>query len=223
MSNEIATQQNPNTALVSSNVTDEFFGELAKGSRFLPRLVITAGLTKQVMAGKIGVGKYGLITGQEIEDLGVEIRAWVMGLRLKAMDVGKDPIVSYYDPKLPAFKDIQVRSLLEKQGPLAGAEFLLYISGVNKFASLFMCSKTMRQEAPNVKLLLGQAATFKITLIQSKKNMWHGPVVGRCAIEIPKPPEAAYNRILKDFLNPPSSEVEIVSKEEKAAAGSQEV
>ena len=198
-------------------VSDEMFKDIARGGKFLPRLTLTAPLSTVCVEGKCLPGRWAIIDGQTLEDLGQETRGFVCAMRLKAMDTGADPVVSYYNPALPEFKAIQERSKVEKQGPLAGPEFLIYIAQEKIFCSLFMCSKTMKREAPLVKQLLKKPATFKITLANNKKNKWHAPVITSCGVPLEPPDAEKLQKAVHSFMNPPANEVEAAGAEESAA------
>lgn len=215
MNNELAIPEQQSSIAVS----DEAFKDLAKSSKFLPRLTLTAPLSDAVMEGKIGAGRWGLLDNKNIDDLGPEIRGWVVALRLKAMDTKADPIVSYYDANKPEFKTIAERSMVEKEGPLAGPEFLIYLPDHKQFCSLFMCSKTMRREAPNVKALLRKKITLKVTLITNKTHKWYGPVATPCSLELSLPEQKVLDKTLHDFMNPPENAVEEATAADKAATG----
>lgn len=207
----------PEDQSVAKYVTEEDFQSIATSSKFLPRLQLFGSNSEVVKEGKVPVGVYGIVNGDKIEVLGNEIRAWVISMRLKAMRTDTDPIVAYYDPKSEQFQKIKAASEVENQGPLCGPEFLIYLPNEKKFVTFFMCSKTMRREAPNVKDLLKRAATFKITLIKNAKFSWHGPVVTACSVPLPQPDLEVLREVLTNFNNPPETEVEVIDEKAKAA------
>lgn len=215
MSNELMLPEDQQT--IAQNVEDKDFAALASSSKFLSRLQLIGSSSNAAKEGKCAVGHWALLSGQSLEDLGTELRCYVVAMRLKAMDVDADPIVAYYDPKSEDFKKISMRAEVEKQGPLAGPEFLIYLPTEKRFCTLFMCNKTMRREAPVVRGLLRKAATFKITLLSNKKFKWHGPVITSCSAPLPMPDKEELEIVTKNFLNPPKSEVESADETDKSA------
>ncbi len=215
MNMELAIPEGQN--VIAANVDDKDFAELSTSSKFLGRLQLMSSSSEAVKEGKIACGHWAIVAGESCEDIGTETRGFVVAMRLKAMDVDADPVVAYYDPKCLEFQTIKARSEVENQGPLAGPEFLIYLANEKRFCTLYMCSKTMRREAPAVRGLLRKAATFKITLIKNKKFSWHGPVVTACSATLAGPDQEELKRVLTNFLNPPKSEVEKADDKEAAA------
>lgn len=91
-----------------------------------------------------------------------------------------------------------------------GPEFLIWIPGANpqSFATFFCGNKTMRREAPNLRGLIGRAATLKVTLIETKKYSWHGPVVVPCSTPFDLPDMEEIKAQVSRFNNPPEQDVE---------------
>jgi hypothetical protein len=71
-----------------------------------------------------------------------------------------------------------------------------------------MGSKTARREAPNVKSLLGKAATFGGKLIKTQRFNWHGPTCNPCSTPFDIPPIPEIQEQVDLFLNPPTQTVE---------------
>lgn len=207
--------------LIAPTASVDAFADLATATKYLPRLSLTAGTSDCVLEGLCPIGHWAMIkTKKEVVDLGTEIRGWICGLRLKAMHTKRDPIVAYFDPTKPDFLDIVERAKNEEDGALAGPEFLIYLPPpVDSFILYFMSSKTAKREAGQVRQLLGKPATFKITLLTNKTNKWHGPVITMCSIGLAQPPQEKFKKVLENFKNPPASEVESTTEDEKAATG----
>ncbi len=203
--------------LPEQQVDDKEFLALASTSKYLPRLQLMGSQNSEVKKGLIPCGRWALVTGQNLEDVGAELRVYIVAMRLKAIDLGGDPIVAYFDAKLDAFKKIAERSLVEETGPMAGPEFLVYLPTEKRFCALFCANKTMKREAPNIRNLLKKPATLKIHLITKGKYMWHGPIVTGCSIPLPTPDPEELLKVYNAFVNPPASETEDASAEEKAA------
>lgn len=95
-------------------------------------------------------------------------------------------------------------------------EFLVYLPNATPptFATLFCGSKTARKEAPNLRGLIGRAATLKVTLIETAKYSWHAMVVVACSSPINLPDMEEIRAQVSKFNNPPESDVEEVKEEE---------
>lgn len=203
MSNELVPK-NTNTNL---SIFDDASEE---SSSFLPRIQLFTGRSDAVGEGRIGVNHWGMVDGDETIDLGVAVDIGVLTGRHKAMCV-KGDVVSSHDPESELFKDLVVRSGQKNSGCMYGPDFLVYVPSVDKFASLFMGSKTARREAKKFKPLMGKPATLKSKLIDPPKSefKWQGPVVLPCdkAFDVP---ETVQSEIEK-FLNPPEDSVEMAA------------
>ena len=229
-----------NTALalpevgVAKYASDEEFDKLAKASDFLPRFQLYGSNTDACKEGKIGVGRFGYVEGDRIIDCGAEVRAYVLGYRLKAMRIGGDRVQVYYNPQSDEFKLIKAESGEKDTGSLCGPEFLLYLSDKKMFVTFFMANKTMRREAPIVREFAprakgkngpddpGQAAqgiTLRCQLIKKGPYSWHGPVVTGCSAPLDTPDMEELMTELNKFNNPPENKEETASAADQAATG----
>lgn len=223
MSNEIATFV-PVTDMVAAGIDDKAFKTQASDNRFLPYLGISAGTSTAVADGLIGVGKWFLTKRKkDIIDLGSEFRGFILGMRLKALNLNGDKPVAYFDHTSPEFLDVaqKAKTMPSDSGYLAGADFLIYIPGpLDLFVTYHMASKTAKNEAGMLKQLLGKPATFKLTQLQNPKGQkWFGPVVTVCSVDLQGPSRDEYLAVLEAFKNPPKVQVESVTEEEKANTG----
>jgi len=163
--------------LVSSKHKDDDFTDLAKSGDWLPRLQLYGSNSDEVKEGKMPMAHFGLVVGRKdnIIDLGKTVNAWIVAWRPKALliDGGDGKPVSYFDKDSAEFKDIREKSSIKDTGALCGPEFLVFIPGKG-FATLFMASKTARNEAPAIKALMGKAVTFTSKLIENASYKWHG-------------------------------------------------
>jgi len=166
---------------VSKYGTDDAFSELATASNFLPRLQLFGANSDLVKKGKFPMAHWGLVTQKDqADDLGETVDLIPVTWRPKAMRIdggeGGNPI-AFYNPKSPEFVQVQQDSEKPNSGCMFGLEFLCYVPSVRRFASYFMSSKTSRRQAPEMRALLRQGATLKITLIETSQYSWHGPIV----------------------------------------------
>ncbi len=192
---------------------DKAFLSVAAGAGFLPRVQLFGANSGDVKRGKIGMGRYGLVRGKEqIEDLTVSCNCLVLSWRPKAMRIDGDDITVVYNPQSEAFGKICADSEEPDSGCMYGPEFLIFLPEAQPacYATIFFSSKTMRREAPNLKGLIGKAATLKSHLIETKKFSWHGPLVLPCSTPLPVTDEQLgdLRGMVEKFNNPPETEVE---------------
>src|SRR4051812_46422766 len=165
-----------------------------------------------VKEGKINQGCYGLVRGKDqIEDLTKEVPVLVLGWRPKALQIGKEDILSIYNPASAEFKRIATLadSGAQDTGCMYGPEFLVWIPSAKAFATFFMSSKTSRREAPQVKALMGKAALLKAQLIKAGKFVWHGPVCTMYSQPVSDMPDMAeVTEQVTKFNSPPETESE---------------
>lgn len=197
---------------VAKYADDKAFNEVASGASFLPRVMLIGSNSNLAKEGKMGQGRFALVRSKEqFDDLTNEVPILVLGWRPKAMQIGKDEVTSIYNPQSEMFKKIQARADSGDQdtGCMYGPEFLVWVPGVQAFATYFMSSKTSRREAPQLRALTGKAALLKAQLIKSGKFMWHGPVCTMYSQPLTHMPtmEDVADQV-KKFNTPPETETE---------------
>jgi hypothetical protein len=224
----VTAEQGVNLAVpvtsMAKYTSDEAFAALAKAADYLPRFQLYGSNSKACKQGLIPIAHYGYASGDDITDVGPEVRAYVLSVRLKAMRITGDKVETVFNPEHPEFKKIKIESGEKDTGSLCGPEFLLYLPEVGKFVTFFMANKTMRREAPNVKEYMPTAAnpnarpmTLRATLIEKGEYMWHGPVVSGCSIPLTPPdPEVMMTELTK-FNNPPEPKGTTATEADKAA------
>src|SRR5436189_2682433 len=205
MSNEMIV---PNMG-VAKFADDKTFTEVASGN-FLPRLQLFGGNSEAVKESKIGMAHYGIVRDKSLTDLGKEPAILILSWRPKALEIKDGQVTSIFDPKSPEFKRIAAASELPDSGCMYGPEFLVYVPQEKVFCTFLMGSKTARRAAPEVKALMGRAATLKSQFIKTPKYSWHGPVVTICSTTFELPPETEMREVVQKFNNPPESEEEAV-------------
>lgn len=178
---------------------------VATASGFLPRLQLYGGNSDACKEGKIGIGRWGLVRGDSIEDLGPTVDVLVCAGRAKAVRIAGETIISSFDHQSEEFKAIQADSDVEDSGCMYGPEFLVYVPSAGVFATYFMQSKTARKEAKGVHALLRKAATLKAKLISTKKYKWHGPEVAPCSTPFQMPDLAILKSEIEKFQNQKAS------------------
>lgn len=221
----------PGAGGVAKYASDDAFDEIAKASDFLPRFQLYGSNSKPCQEGKISVGHYGYVVGEDIKDCGKEVRCYPLSYRLKAMRIIGDKVEVFFNPAHPEFAKIKAESGERDTGSLCGPEFLLWLPELGVFVTFFMANKTMRREAPNVRNFCPKKAdpekgieaepskpmTLKSTLIKKGAYAWHGPVTTGCSIPLASPKEAALLRELERFNNPPEKQEETATADEAAA------
>jgi hypothetical protein len=194
---------------VAANPYDEkAFAKIAAAANYLPRLQLFGSNSDAVKEGTFPMGHYGLVKDKDVIDLGAEVDVLVIQWRPKAIDTGSDPVVAYHNPDSPAFQKLQERADQPNSGCMYGPEYLVYLPKVQKFATFLMGSKTARREAPNVKALLGKAASLSVKLIKNTSYSWHGPVCKDCSTPFEIPDLGEIADVTKTFLSPPETVVE---------------
>lgn len=200
-------------AMVAANVDDKALTDLSgAGFAFLPRLQLCGSSSNLCKESKIPVGMYAYIKGKgdAFDNLGGSVNCFLYGLRLKAMKFTKDKILSYYDPNGKEFQAIKAVSLEKDSGCLAGPEYLCYIPGKG-WCTLYLTSKSARNESPQLKGLLGKTVTLTAFLAENaKKQKWHVIRSAPCSIPLEAPPDAEIEIQQTRFLNAKDSAEEAV-------------
>lgn len=175
---------------------------------FLPRVQLYGGSSSAVKEEKIPMGHWGVVRGQDIDGLGKSFNCLIMAVRPFAMNYRDETPVVSYDPKSEIFKDIAAKAS-EGMGSkcMAGPQFLLWISDIQEYVTLFCNNATFQREAPVMEKLLRKRAKFTATLIKGAKHTWHGPKVTPCEEEFDIPPQEELRQRVIDFMNPKEDEV----------------
>lgn len=184
----------------------------ATGGDFLPRLQLSGASSDLCKTGKAPIGTYSLVHDKDKSDnLDKQVNLFVLSIRLKALELLPTGPISFFDAKSEEFKRVAAMSEIKDSNCMAGPEFLVYIPAVKAFATFFMASKSMRNEAPTVKALLGKAATLTVALAENKKKQkWHVTKTLPCSIPLSPPDNAALQTQLLKFRNPVSATVKAV-------------
>jgi hypothetical protein len=207
MSNEIVL---PGAQL--PNKYEDKFSDMAKGGDYLPRVQLFGSNSDLVKQGKFPMAHYGLVRSKDVLiDIGDAFDSVPVSWRPKAMRIGADEVLNYFDSERDEFKKIMEESEGKDSGCMYGPEFLIWLPNQKEFATFFFGNPTMRREAPNFKALMGKAATCKVKFIQTKQYSWHGPTCMACSTPLAAVPEE--DKLIKEverFQNPKDSEVETV-------------
>lgn len=189
---------------------------------YLPRIQLFGSNSNAAKEGKIGMGRFGLVkVKDQIEDLTIEVNCIPICFRFKALRIGAENIVSIFNHLNPEFEKIKSESSVEDSGCMYGVEFLLWLPNVDEglFTTFYLSSKSSRREAPNLRALIGKAATIRSTLVSKGKFKWHSPVVTACSTPFTNIPDSAeIGKVSTKFLEEKDSALESVSKAEKAQA-----
>lgn len=161
---------------------DKTFNELATSGGFLPRVQLFGSNSDLAKEGKIPMGTYGFVTSKEqVIPLGAEVDVLPICYRPKALDMSGDDVLSSYDPNSDLFHEIVRKADVQNSSCSFGPDFLIWVPSQHAFATMMFGSKTARREAPNLKALLGKAATLKVKLASNSQFKWHAPVVTGCS------------------------------------------
>lgn len=204
----------PIGAMVAANIDDKALADLSGNGfgSFLPRLQLCGGSSNLCKEGKINAGRYAFVKGKgdAFTDLGPSVNLFPFGLRLKAMRFLKDSILSYFDPTGPEFLKIKAVSLEKDSGCLAGPEYLCFIPG-HGWCTLYLTSKSARNESPQLKAMLGKPVTLTAFLAENaKKQKWHVIRSAPCSVPLEAP--SADDILVQQtrFLNAQDSKEEAV-------------
>lgn len=222
MSEEIQTQENQSMEIsVPQQQKDDKLEALSSDNNFIPRLQFMSSRAEKCEAGEFPINHFAMIDNSEYMDLGEEVDILIIAWRPLALDTGGDDVVSCYHPNFDEnnqptglFKEIQDRSYEKDSGCMFGPQYLVYLPEVQKFATFFCGSKTLRNETRGFNNRLGKAATLRGKHIQTKRYSYYSASIYDCTSVFALPEQVAVDKAANDFLNPPEQDVEVVSEEE---------
>lgn len=208
----------PETALMKSKYgTNESHSLMAASSAFLPRIQLVGSSSNLAKRSKVPQGTYAILRGKDVvvHQLGTDVNCLLFSWRPKAIRYGKggEKTVVYFDPNSAAFKAIESEAEDKDSGCQFGPEYLIYVPHVKEFASFHFNNKTLRVAASIMLPLIGKPITFRVELIESKGNMWHGPVITGCSTPLQAPDNqeefiSMLTKVQEKFCNPKDSEAE---------------
>ncbi len=181
-------------------VADETFTQLAGDQNsYSSRLQLFSFNSGAVKEEKIKAGRFAIVNGQELTDLGDEIVIMPLAIRAKAMDLSGDKPVIAYDHTSQQFREIQANAKVKDSNCMVGLEFLVYIPDHDAFTTFYLANATLLREAQNVKNNLGTAIKCKAKLIKKEKLSWHGMTVAAYPADIKLPEKASIIAELGSF------------------------
>lgn len=188
------------------------FALATKAGDYLPRVQFMTSNSDKCKSGKFPINHYALVRGKDYQDLGDELDVLVVEWRPKAIEMG-DSIITSFNPKSEEFARIQAKAGDTNSGCMYGPEFLVYIPSVKEWATLFMGSKSSRNESGNMRTRLQKAATLKGQELSNKNFTWYSISVVACStpFSLPNTEEIVEQR--NKFLNPSESEITTDSEE----------
>jgi hypothetical protein len=203
--------------MVAASADEKTLAQYGSARGWLPRLELCGASSNLCKEGKQPVGTYALVLDKDThQDMGKEVNAFICGLRLCALDF-RDGVTSFYDPKSVEFQQIAELSEVKDSNCMAGMQFLLYIPKLERFCTFYMASISQSNESPNVKALLGKAATLLCNLAENKKKQkWHVTQAIPCTLALTPPPADELALQLHKFKNPPKKEVVLAEGEDRA-------
>lgn len=192
---------------------DDQFALTSRSGDYLPRLQFMSARSPKCSSGDFPINHYALVNDQQFDDLGTELDVVVVAWRPKALHVG-ETVITLFNPEKPQFQEIQEKSgLKDNMEDMFGPEFLIWIPHISKFATLFMCSASMRRESPKIKAFLKGQATLSSQYIKTAKFEWHTIKVLPCSTPPQSMPDTEELRkeYLK-FITAKDTEVEVVNE-----------
>lgn len=213
-----------NASVPTVTASAEDIADMTKLGDFLPRLQLLGASCDLVKSETYPVG-YAIIEGQDVTYLGKNIDVLLISFRPKALRIPSDKSeqpMAYFDRNDPAFKKVQIDSMVKDSGCMFGSEFLVWVPSKQVFASLFMGTisarkassgllKLMQKEINGNKIYVPAPASLSPEYIKKPKFSWHVVKADRCSTPFQMPTTIAYNKELEKFKNPKSSTVETVA------------
>lgn len=198
-------------------LVDADFDSIVKSALdFLPRFQLFSSKSDACAEGRIGIGRYGLVKGDDIADLGDSVDVGILAWRPKAIRIEGDTVINAYYPDIKdgiitnqLFKEIVNESAKRDSGCMYGPEFFIWVPSANAFALYHANNKTARREAKKLHPLISSVATFRARLIEKGRYKWHGPVITQCSAPIDPPNEKLLRAEWETFHNPPKDTVEV--------------
>lgn len=208
----------PNDLPVPAHADDAALDKLAS-SNWLPRLQVMDRNSGPVQDNLIQAGRYAFVRSKtQVDDLTSSAEGLVFARRAKAMEFGKDGIISSFDPRDPEFQRIEAQSEVRDSGCSYGTEYLIWLRSNRSWATHFCNNKTSRRASADLNTILKRwkaqevklpAVLFKVSQKSNDKYKWFGPDYSACTTpfsELPSPEEI--HEQMHRFCNPPKNEVE---------------
>lgn len=211
------------TQIAPAGMDESDFKEMAITRSFLPRINLLQSMSKEVTKKKMPVGEFIFTIGKdEITKMGEKFSCIPLAFRFKAVDMrNKEKILNYYDQKSTEFLNVKkISKETQMSGCLCGLEFLLWVPDREAFATYYLSSASALAEAQNIRNLIGKPTWLKSKFVETEKYSWYVPVSMYCSDPLKEPTDLALAQAtINTFLNPKSSDVEIVSEEESKEDG----
>lgn len=195
-------------------VPDETFNQLVGSQNtYSSRLQLFSFNSGAVKEEKIKAGRFAIVNGQELTEIGDEVVLMPVAIRAKAMDLSGDRPVIAYDLAGSLFKDIQLRSKEKDSNCMCGVEFLVYLPNQDAFTTFYLANATLLREASNMKANIGLAVKVKSKLIKKDKLSWHGIQIASFPTEITVPERSRFESEIAMFGNARDSSTEEAAPE----------
>jgi len=191
----------------SKHSNEKALKEVSSSGGFLPYIQVMGSMSGAVKEGKFPMGKFALVDGKVLIDLGKEFNALLIAWRSKAMTYQPD-VTSVYDVTSPEFQAIKAKDI----NAAFGAEYLVWLPDHERLATFFFGNATGRTEIPVVNGYLPSeeksgAINFKCELVKNekKKQSWHAAHAYDCEVDIVPPSDwAVLMEQINKFNNPPA-------------------
>ena len=197
--------------ITPSKMSDEEFSQLSSSVKFLPRVQLFTDNSKLCKQKKFPTGHYGLMVSKDKAiDMDEQFDCLPINVRGKALDMRVKPPVSVFDPQSEQFQVIKAASAVKNSSCMFGAEYLIWLPKLKRFATFYFGTPTMRRSSAEFKELIGYATTCSIEWIPSEEyGGWHGPVITECTTPLESIPSDSV-RVEQEqlFLNPGDMETE---------------
>lgn len=190
-------------------IDDKEFASMVSSTSFLPRIQLFGSNSAAVKEDKISQGHFGLVRNKDtIINLTKEVDCLPVSYHFKAMRIADGEVETVLDHKSELFQEIKELSAEQDSGCMYGVEFLLWIpQGEGEYCTFFLNSVSSRRIAPDLRALVGKAATLKSHLVKTTKYSWFAPKVVACSTPFPfLPDQAEIPEIVNKFNTVPKGD-----------------
>lgn len=186
-------------------------------SEYLPRLQQMTSNSDKCKSGEFPINHYAFIAGENYEDLGKQLDVLFLAWQPLAMDTSSGSPLYFYNQNSPNFLKTQQKSGVQDSGCMYGPNFLVWIPQLQKFATFFAGTKSLRRDAAAFDSFLKQGAfcTLEMTQRKTPKYTWFSTAASKCNASYDMPPaDEATAKAIKMFQDAKDSEVELADQKE---------
>lgn len=184
-------------------------------SKWFQRLKLMTSRSKVVESGEFPVNHYALQRNKSNIDLGSTVDVMVCAVRIKALKITGDEVIVSYERGSALYSQIENEAdTIKDSNCMYGPEFLVYIPEKQVFATFFMSTKTMRNDAPALASLLMKNATLGSKKIETSKYTYTSASISPCSLDLQfHCSREKLFEVIDRFKNPPVDEKELAESD----------